>query len=176
MAELTDRQFIDEIIMYKHTVISQIAMSQPVIALLCNQPNISMDSDEAYEAVEKYIFDYDYIDRSVVTSEAYIMVDSRMLRMSSGSMNQWELYVQVVCAKPYNHLDPKLFKGVVGNRRDNIAKQVDARLNGQRLMGIGTLDLYSVDPASVPDTFTSVLLTYRISDFRKERLEQNGRY
>ena len=166
---------LDDMTLYKEAIIKKISKSQNVIGLLLNNPKIDMDSDEANDIIDRNIFDYDYIDRTVQRSDAYIMVDSELDFPSSGSMNQWRVYVQIVCAKTFNSMDHKIFRGVSGNRRDNLAQEIDAILNGERFIGIGELELISAAPANVPDTFTSMLLTYRVHDFRRERIPRAGR-
>ena len=166
---------LDDMTRYKEAIIKKIAVSQNVIGLLLNDPNIDMDSDEANDVIGRNIFDYDYIDGTVQRADAYIMVDSELDYPSSGSMNQWRVYVQVVCAKVYNALDHKIFKGVPGNRRDNLAQEIDVLLNGERFIGIGDLELLSAAPANVTATFTSMILTYRVHDFRGARFRREGR-
>lgn len=172
---MPDTRPLDDMTLYKEAIIRKIASSQKVIGLLVNDPMIDMDSDEANDIIDRNIFDYDYIDRTVQRSDAYIMVDSELDYPTSGTMNQWRVYVQIVCAKAFNSMDHKIFKGVAGNRRDNLAQEIDALLNGERFIGIGDLELLSAAPASVPDTFTSMLLTYRVHDFRRERIPRGNR-
>lgn len=156
---------------YKAEIIAQICTSQDVIGLLLDNPSVDIDSDEAYSATEKNVFDFDYISRTVERSDAFIMVDADMIEATSGSMNAWEVYVQVVCHKKYVPLDPQKFRGVKGNRTDNLTNQIDLLLNGKRLFGIGRLELQCCKTAAVPDDFTSKLLVYRVEEFRKERLQ-----
>lgn len=172
---MPDTRPLDDMTLYKEAIIRKIAASQKVIGLLVNDPMIDMDSDEANDIIDRNIFDYDYIDRTVQRSDAYIMVDSELDYPTSGTMNQWRVYVQIVCAKTFNSMDHKIFKGVSGNRRDNLAQEIDALLNGERFIGIGDLELLSAAPANVPDTFTSMLLTYRVHDFRRERIPRGNR-
>lgn len=172
---MPDTRPLDDMTLYKEAIIRKIAASQKVIGLLANDPMIDMDSDEANDIIDRNIFDYDYIDRTVQRSDAYIMVDSELDYPTSGTMNQWRVYVQIVCAKTFNSMDHKIFKGVSGNRRDNLAQEIDALLNGERFIGIGDLELLSAAPATVPDTFTSMLLTYRVHDFRRERIPRGNR-
>lgn len=172
---MPDTRPLDDMTLYKEAIIRKIASSQKVIGLLVNDPMIDMDSDEANDIIDRNIFDYDYIDRTVQRSDAYIMVDSELDYPTSGTMNQWRVYVQIVCAKAFNSMDHKIFKGVSGNRRDNLAQEIDALLNGERFIGIGDLELLSAAPANVPDTFTSMLLTYRVHDFRRERIPRGNR-
>lgn len=169
---MSDIRPLADMTLYKEEIIRKIASSQSVIGLLVNDPHVDMDGDAANDIIDRNIFDYDYIDRTVQRSDAYIMVDSELDYPTSGTMNQWRVYIQIVCAKTFNALDHKVFKGVSGNRRDNLAQEVDVLLNGQRFIGIGQLELISAAPATVPDTFTSMLLTYRVHDFRRERIQK----
>ena len=172
---MPDTRPLDDMTLYKEAIIRKIAASQKVIGLLVNDPMIDMDSDEANDIIDRNIFDYDYIDRTVQRSDAYIMVDSELDYPTSGTMNQWRVYVQIVCAKTFNSMDHKIFKGVSGNRRDNLAQEIDALLNGERFIGIGDLELLSAAQATVPDKFNSILLTYRVHDFRRERIPRGNR-
>lgn len=154
---------------YKAEVISRLCSAQPVIGLLIDDTDVDIDSDEAYEAMDHNVYDYNYIDGTVKRSDAFIMVDADMVAVTSGTMNVWEVYVQVVCEKNYVPLSGKKSKGWKGNRLDNLTFQIDKLLNGTRMFGIGKLALQSCTTAVVPDSFSSKLLTYRVEEFRRER-------
>ena len=162
--------FVDELIDYKENVLLALSSSQKVIGLLANKPDIDLESDEARDIMERNFFDYDYVSGKVQRSDAYVMVETVMSFPVSGMMNRWLVYVQVVSAKTFNQLDHKIFKGVKGNRRDNLVREIDLLLNGSRAFGVGRLDLRNIDSAIVPDEFTSTMLTYEVMDFRNERL------
>lgn len=168
---MSKETYLDDLIAYKENVIAALSQSQDVMGLLANDPNLDLESSEAEDIVERNIFDYDYIDGTLERHDAYIMVDDELVQPSSGTFNRWLLYVQVVCAKTFNDVDKKLFRGVKGNRRDNLARSIDVLLNGSRDYGVGKLVLMGVAPAKVPDKFTSLLLTYEIRDFRAERMK-----
>lgn len=159
---------------YKAKAIAEIISSTDVIGLLLDDPNIDINSDKAVDALKECIFDFDYIDRTVEHSHAFIMVEADMINPTSGAFNQWELYVQIVCHKDYVALNPRIFKGVRGNRRDNLMCEVDKLLNGSDIIGVGSLELKSATTAMVPDSFTSKLLTYRVVEPRRERF--GGKY
>lgn len=154
---------------YKSEVISRICACQPVIGLLVDDGNADIDSDEAYAATEQRLYDHNYVDGTVQLSDAFVMVDADMIAATSGTMNAWEIYVQVVCEKNHMKLDSRKFKGVKGNRLDNLTFEIDKLLNGTRMFGIGRLALQSCTTAMVPDSFASKLLTYRVEEFRRER-------
>ena len=165
---------LQDCIDYKAKVIAEIISSADVVGLLLDDPAIDINEDKATDALKECIFDFDYIDRVVEHRHAFIMVEADMITPSSGAFNQWELYVQIVCHKDYVDLNPKIFKGVRGNRRDNLMCEVDKLLNGSNIVGIGSLELASATTARVPDSFTSKLLTYRVVESRRERF--GGKY
>lgn len=163
------KTFLSDGIRYKAEVIKQLCSSQPVIGLLGNNPNIDLSSEEASSLMDHNIYDFNYVSKTIERADAFIMVDADMINITSGTMNAWELYVQVVCHKTYVPLDASIFKGLSGNRLDNLTYEIDSLLNGTRLFGIGLLELSSCTTAVVPDSFSSKILTYRINEFRRER-------
>lgn len=154
---------------YKAEVISRIVSSQRVVELLLDKPGVDLESVETFTALDNTIFDFDYIDRTVERSDAFIMVDADMVSPASASFNTWELYVQIVCHKGYVRMDPKKFKGTKGNRRDVLVNEIDKLLNGTDMFGVGDLELLTCVTSVVPDSFTSKMLTYRIKEPRRER-------
>lgn len=167
---MSDNTYLDDLVRYKELIINELASSKEILGLLSNNPDIDPESDEAQALVANNIFDYGYIDTTVERSDAFIMVESELVKPSSSTINQWYIYVQVVCAKSYNNLDKKIFRGVQGNRRDNLVLEIDKLINGDREFGIGKLTLITVGPSSVPSTFTSSMITYDVNNFRRERL------
>lgn len=159
---------LDELIDYSSLIISKLATSPEIVELMLDSPGIDVASEEAEKARER-MFDYDYIDDTVLSSGAYIMVDADMVDLPSGTIKELEVYVQIVVSKEFMTLDAKKFKGVKGNRRDNLARRIDLILNGSREFGIGRLQLASARTSSVPDAFTSKLLTYEVVDFAVDR-------
>lgn len=159
---------VDELIDYSNKIIQKIASSQEVIGLILNNPSVVMGSDEAL-SVYKNLYDYDFVEDTFTQDKAVIMVDADVIRADGGAIKVLEVYVQIVCSKGYMNLTPSVFKGIKGNRRDNIARQVDLLLNGSREFGIGRLELTSINTATVPRGLTSKLLTYRANDFSKDR-------
>lgn len=165
MANITH---VDALINFSAKIIQKIAASQEVVGLMLNDPDILMTSEAALNIYDD-LYDYDYVDDTIDGDKALIMVDVDMLRQSSPTMSDYEIYVQVVCTKQYMKLTPSLFKGVRGNRRDNIVRYIDLLLNGSKEFGIGKLELKRVNTAVVPEKLTSKLLTYKVVDFAQDR-------
>ena len=159
---------VDALINFSAKIIQKIAASQEVVGLMLNDPDILMTSEAALNIYDD-LYDYDYIDDTIDGDKALIMVDVDMLGQSSSTMSDYVIYVQVVCTKKYMKLTPSLFKGVRGNRCNNIVRQVDLLLNGSREFGVGKLELKAINTANVPKNLTSKLLTYKLVDFAHDR-------
>jgi len=159
---------LDQLIDYKSNIIRALLNSKDVVSLIVDKANpdiYGVDGDTA----SSHMFDYDYIDDTVLEAGAFVMVDCDMVAAPTGTIKDLEVYVQVVVSKLFMELDHKKFKGVKGNRCDNLSRQIDLLLNGSRDYGIGRLQLASARTANVPAAFTSRLLTYRIPDFARDR-------
>lgn len=170
---MAGKTHLDELVDYKQIILNELRNSQTLIGLITNNPNIDMDSDEAFEAQEEQFFDYAYIDGTLQEAKALIMVEVEMLELSSSSFKTMNIYVQPVCNKSYMRLDGSLFKGVKGNRLDNICREIDLVLRGRRDIGVGRLQLTAATLASTPDKFTSRMLTYQAPDFAYSRRRLN---
>lgn len=162
------RTHLDELIEYPDNVISALAASPIVVGLILDKPQPAMDGTDD-ETARLQMFDFDYVPETNLEAKAYICVDADMVASPTGTINDMELYVQIIINKSYMELSDKTWKGRKGNRRDNLAREIDLLLNGSRDYGIGRLDLVSCRTANVPAAFSSKLLTYRIPDFARDR-------
>lgn len=163
MANVTD---VDQIIDFKDKAINLLGNSQPIVALITNNPNISLDSDEAYDVFERNLFDNLFIADTITEDGAFIMVDAARIKVPTSTVQQFELYAQIVVNSKYMDLDHSLFVGTRGNRLDNLARYTDLLLSGAQEFGLGRLMPYSIMPESVPKGFASVMLVYRPVDTR----------
>ncbi len=159
---------LDELINYSSQIITALSNSPTVVGLMLDKAPADVTEDDMDTAREQ-MYDYDYIDETVQSAGAFIMVDVDMVAAPTGTIKEMEAYVQIVVSKQYMKLNTRKFKGMRGNRRDNLARQVDLLINGERDYGIGKLQLMSARTANVPSAFTSKLLTYRVPDFAKNR-------
>ena len=164
---------LDELINYSSQIITKLMNSPEVVGLMMDVSPADV-TEEDMERAREHMYDYDYIDETVQTAGAYIMVDVDMVAAPTGTIKDVEAYVQIVVSKTYMKLNNKKFKGMRGNRRDNLARQIDLLINGSRDFGIGKLLLVTARTANVPAAFSSKLLTYRAADFAKNRAVENG--
>lgn len=164
------KTFLDELVEYPARVIQKLGTTPDIVSLLTDNTLIDMDSDEADEVFDKYLFDYGYVDTTSSEARAYICVEAELIRASTPTINDFYLYVTVICHKGFMSLDNTRFVGILGNRRDNLVREIDKVLNGAEAFGIGALTLKSVKTVSSPVGFTARELTYFVSDFRNRDL------
>lgn len=165
-----DNTFLDQIIDYPQKSLRLIGTDPMVVKLLTDNPNIDLDSDEADEVFDKYLFDYDYVDEIQQDANAYICVEAESDNIQTNTIRDMRLYVTIFCHKQFMKLDHEKFQGISGNRRDNLVRFADHVLNGKNIFGIGQLTLMSVRTVSAPKEYTARELIYIVPDFRASRI------
>lgn len=156
---------LDELVEYPVKALHRIGTDPTVIQLLTDNPDIDMESEEADSAFETFLFDYLYVDGTTTEAAAYICVEAETARSQTSTMQNMKLYVTVMCHKQFMKVDATKFRGMVGNRRDNLVRYVDKLLNGSDIFGIGKLTLVSARTVPAPTGFSAREITYTVTDF-----------
>lgn len=164
------KTFLDTLTEFPAIALKSIGSDKEVVALLLDNPTVNMDSEEADSVYQKFLFDYDYVDQTCTEAAAYICVEAELAKVSSSTIDGMNLYVTIRCHKKFMKLNKKKFKSVFGNRKDNLARRVDAVLNGSDLFGIGSLQLTSARTVASPAGFSSRELSYRVPTFKVTEL------
>ena len=97
-------------------------------------------------------------------------VEAETAKSPTPTMQNMKLYVTVICHKQFMKVDATKFKGMIGNRRDNLVRYVDKLLNGSDIFGIGALTLENAHTVAAPTGFTARELTYTVPDFRNKKV------
>lgn len=162
-----DKTFLDELVEYPVKALRTIGTDPTVVQLLTDKPDIDMESDEADAVFDKFLFDYGYVDGTTAEGAAYICVEAEMAKSPTSTMQDMKLYVTIMCHKQFMKVDATKFKGMMGNRRDNLVRYTDKLLNGADIFGIGKLTLASARTVPAPTGFSAREMTYIVPDFRK---------
>ena len=162
-----DKNTLEVLVEYPVKAMQVIGSDQGVVELLTNIKDVDMSGDEAATVFDENLFDYGYVPQTTDEATAYICVETNMVKTPTPTMQNLRVYVTVVCHRGFMRIDPSVFKGVVGNRRDNLSLRIDGLLNGAEVFGIGQLKLESAIVVAAPTGFTARELTYSISDFTK---------
>ena len=156
---------LDEIVEYQQTALREIGINENVVGLILNNPSIDMDSDEADSVFSKYLFDYEYVDSTTQEAAAFVWVEADVSSVPKSTIKWLNLYVTVSCHKEYMKLNPSVFKGMSGNRRDNLCRFIESVIGGSGLFGIGDLKFTGATCVSAPPRFTARVMTFRSPDF-----------
>lgn len=163
-----DNTFLDELVEYPVQALYRIGSDPGVAKLLLDKEEVDLDGNDGDKVFDEFLFDYGYVDGTTTEACAYICVEAEMSNSMTPSFKNMKLYVTVVCHKKFMKLDPGKFKGMLGNRRDNLARLADGILNGSDLFGVGKLKLLSARTAPAPAGFAARELVYTIPDFVKK--------
>ncbi len=162
---MANKTYLDQIIDYPSKVIAKIASDKYCVGLLVNKAFDSVDEDDEDDCLDNYIYSYQYVDGTVSETAAYIWVELEVDSIENNKFKNCRLYVTVSCHKGYMALDTKVFKGVSGNRQDNLVRYLDRLLSGSEELGLGKLLLKSVKTLTTYNNFTGRQLVYEIPDF-----------
>ena len=159
------KTYLDQIVDYPAKVILRLAEDKFCTGLIVNKSFNDVGEDDIDKALEDFIKDYQYVDDTTQEPAAYIWVEMEVNRVDNKTIKGIRLYVSVACHKNYMTLNRQMFKGVIGNRRDNLVRYVDRILNGSEFLGIGKLKLRSVKTVTPINGFTIREIEYEIPDF-----------
>lgn len=160
--------FLDELVEYPVKALHSIGTDPTVAQLLTDNPNLDMDSEEADDIFDKFLFDYIYVDGTTAEAAAYVCVEAETVKAPTLTMQNMKLYVTVICHKQFMKVDTTKFKGMIGNRRDNLVRYIDKLLSGSDAFGIGKLSLEHAHTVAAPTGFTARELTYTVPEIRKK--------
>lgn len=160
---------LERVTVFPAEVIDKLCHSQEVLDLLANKRGAVVEDIEDEDGNLKCIFDYEYVEETIVDAKSFVCIET-LVRGDGRTVDECKVYVHVICHKDGMRLDNKIFKGVIGSRRDNLIMEIDKVLRGSRDFGIGTLVLEQVNSFAVPPAFTGRTLVYDAPVFsRSER-------
>ena len=167
---MANETHLDELVEYPKLVILRLLNNQNVLDLLANKRNAKIEDMESDNGDWKYFFDYEHIPDTQQSVMAAFCIDTDIVSISNGTTKRLELYVSCYCSQAYMSLDTRVFKGMSGNRLNNLLRYADMSLRGDRDFGIGKLELKNVRTVASGNTaFAKKMLTYSIPDFNLNR-------
>lgn len=159
------KTFLDQLVEYPSKVMMKIASSKECVGLLVNKSFENITEDDCDNALENNIYNYQYVNDTADEATAYVWIEADVNNVENQTIKNMRLYVTVACHKEYMKLNPSIFKGILGNRRDNLIRYIDQELNNTDIMGIGRLKLVSAKTMSPVSGFTVKELVYFVPDF-----------
>ncbi len=166
------KTYLDQLVEYPAKVIKRISEDKYCVGLVVNKGFNAVTEDDYDNVLEEHIFDYQYVDETTKESTAYIWIEMEVNSVSNKQIKNGRVYVTVACHKSFMKLNGAIYRGVIGNRRDNLVRYIDKLLNDSDFMGIGTLKLLSVKTLSPINGFAVREITYSIPDFNIVDLDE----
>lgn len=166
------KTYIDQIVDYPAKVMLRIAEDNVCSGLILNKNFNNITDEDKDKVLEENIKDYQYIDDTSQETAAYVWVEMDINRIENRTVKNCMLYITVCCHKNYMKISPTVYKGILGNRRDNLVRYIDKLLSNTILLGIGKLTLKSVRTVSPINGFTARELSYEIPDFNIMEIDE----
>lgn len=165
---MANKTHLDQLIDLKEDIIALMVQDQALMGLVFDDPNIDIESDQVFNIRDTNIYDHSYSDETVQTDKVLILVESEMVNVLSNEYNTFHVIIQVIVARNFMKLDTRRFKGLRGNRRDNVVRMIDLLLHDKRF-SLGSFKLIDCGPVDVPRGFTSIRMVYSCDDFSRNR-------
>ena len=170
-----DKTHLDEIVKIPAQLFSILSNNSNFVSLLTNIPNATLNDELVEIEWEKCINDYNYVKGVVQESKSFCCIDTE-IDIESTAIK--DVYINILIGVHNQNMSLKNtgIKGFMGNRRDNLIRELDYTLRYKNGLGIGKLEpwgrIKSVN-VSGGEEFACKLVTYRLTNFAKSnRIER----
>ena len=159
---------LDEIVDYPDAIAALLNKDPKIVGLLIDDPDVDPVNNDI-DLLDKQIFNYNFIPNINTDSLSYITIDTVVSKVNNDTTKTLNIIIAVISSKTNMKLDSLIFKGVRGNRRDNLIRYIDLIVRKMNNLGIGKVQLTSrtpVSPISIGSTdYTAKQLVYEMPNF-----------
>ena len=127
------KTYLDQIVDYPSKVILRISQDKQCVGFIVNKGFDKVTEEDMDVALEEHIMDYQYVDETTQETTAFVWVEMEVNQVANSKFKNTKLYVTVACHKNYMKLPRQIFKGISGNRRDNLVRYIDKVLNNSQI-------------------------------------------
>jgi hypothetical protein len=106
------------------------------------------------------VFPYPWLDKTVTDAKSYLCFDVTIPRVSTAVIKDVNLHIWTFTHK-------SLMRTSLGTRIDRIASRVDYLVNGSTSLGIGKVDLKTLENVNPTDDFYGRHIIYEVQDFNR---------
>ena len=157
---------LDEIVDYPDAIALALSQDQTIVGLLVDDSNAEIGDNNV---LGSQIYNYNFIPDVATDSLSYITIDTVVSDAKTETVKTLKVIITVISNKTNMKLKPTIFKGVAGNRRDNLVRYTDLIVRKMDNLGIGKLQLTArtpVAPVSIGTSdYTAKQLVYEIPNF-----------
>lgn len=169
---MANTTYLDELVTIPAKILARLSEENEVVGLVVNKSFNKVEDDDRDDFLDQHVYDYQYLDSTVTEAMAFIWAEVEIIRAANHQVKDARLHVTVACHKSLMKIDGKKYPGIVGNRRDNIVRFVDRKINNSDNLGIGKLSLNAVMTMPTINGFTGRVLTYSIPEFNIVDLDE----
>lgn len=159
---------LDEIVDYPDKIALALSKDKTIVGLLVDNPNVDLENDDV-NVLGTQIFNYNFLPNVATDCLSYITIDTVVSSVKSSTIKTLSVLVTVISHKSNMILDPTIFRGLSGTRRDNLIRYADLVIRNMDELGIGKLQLdttNSVYPVSIGDVnYVAKQLKYKVPNF-----------
>lgn len=167
---MADRTNLDEIVFYPNRVIDMLSKNKEFVSLLTGIPNADIEDPVVESEWERCTNDFNYVEGIVQDTRSFICVDTE-IRVPTTEIKTVIITLLVGVHRQNMSLKNTDFTGVLGNRRDNMVREIDYTIRNARDFGIGPVQLDGwIRPYAISSRdYACKLMEYKVSNFAKSR-------
>lgn len=150
--------YLDEFFDYKNEIMKTLCSDPEIVRLVTDSKEAPVPN---YDLAYSQIYPFEFIPETVDDGQTFVCFDVDIVNVIDKTY-----YVPAVYVWVFTHKS-KLRLNEGGIRTDQLAVEINEKLNGSRYFGLGELDLYSVGRFSPILDYQGRVLTYRAKDFNR---------
>ena len=148
--------YLEELSKYKIEIMKRLCLSEKIQSLIL----LSKSQNSGREMMYKNIFPYAFVPDTVTNAGTFICFDLEVQRVENRTFKDINILFWI-----FTH--QSLMRADGGIRTDLIASEVDKILNGNRDLGLGTVELKKVLRVNPAKDYHGRSLVYRSVDFNR---------
>ena len=148
--------YLDELSKYKSKVMQMLCENPKIQVLILSKESLNPKKELMY----KYVFPYAFVPDTVTNSSTFICFDIEVKRVENRSFKDLSIMFWI-----FSH--QSILRTNEGVRTDVLADEVDKIMNGNKNLGLGTVELKTVGRVNPAKDYFGRTLVYRSVDFNR---------
>ena len=150
---------LDDLYDYKNQLMRDLCENEEIVRLITKSSDAPVPN---YDLPYRQIFPYEYIPETVDEAKSFICFDVDVTRVPNKTTHTPAIYIW-----EFTHTSNLRMPDGGGIRIDRVASAIDHMLNGNRLYGMGELELNSVTRFSPISNYLGRVLAYTTREWNR---------
>lgn len=148
--------YLEELSKYKIEIMKRLCLNSKIQTLIL----LYESQNQGKEMMYRYIFPYAFVPDTVASSNTFICFDLEVQRVENRTFKDINIMF-------WTFTHQSLMRTDEGIRTDILADEIDKILNGNRDLGIGTVELKNVGRVNPAKDYHGRTLLYKAVDFNR---------